>query len=154
VAVDHSDHKLEMARLFGATHTVNAAQDPNIVKTLKILTGGGADYAFECVGLGAVVAQAYGALRKGGTAVAVGVASLQDTTTLKTVTLSLEEKTLKGSYYGSARPREDFPRLMSLYSTGRLKLQELITHRYSLGEAQQAFDDLQQGRNARGMIVF
>ena len=154
VAVDHSDHKLEMARLFGATHTVNAAQDPNIVKTLKILTGGGADYAFECVGLGTVVAQAYGALRKGGTAVAVGVASLQDTTTLKTVTLSLEEKTLKGSYYGSARPREDFPRLMSLYSTGRLKLQELITHRYSLGEAQQAFDDLQQGRNARGMIVF
>jgi S-(hydroxymethyl)glutathione dehydrogenase/alcohol dehydrogenase len=154
VAVDRSDSKLELARLFGATHTLNASQDENIVKTLKKLTGGGADYAFECVGLGTVVAQAYGVLRKGGTAVSVGVASTQDTTTLKTVTLSLEEKTLKGSYYGSARPREDFPRLMSLYRSGKLKLDELITHRYSLEEAPQAFEDLAQGRNARGMIVF
>jgi len=154
VAVDRSDHKLELARLFGATHTLNASHDDNIVKTLKKLTGGGADYAFECVGLGSVVAQAYGALRKGGTAVSVGVASTQDTTTLKTVTLSLEEKTLKGSYYGSARPREDFPRLMSLYRSGQLKLDELITHRYPLEQAPQAFEDLAQGRNARGMIVF
>ena len=106
------------------------------------------------MGLGTVVAQAYGVLRKGGTAVSVGVASTQDTTTLKTVTLSLEEKTLKGSYYGSARPREDFPRLMSLYRNGQLKLDELITHRYPLEQAPQAFEDLAQGRNARGMIVF
>ena len=140
--------------MFGATHTVNAAQEDNLVKTLKKLTGGGADYAFECVGLGSVVAQAYGSLRKGGTAVVVGVAGLQDTTTVKTVSLALEEKTLKGSYYGSARPREDFPRLMSLYSGGKLKLDELITHRYTLEEAPQAFDDLAQGRNARGMIIF
>ena len=154
IAVDRSDHKLAMARLFGATHTVNAAAEDNLVKTLKKLTGGGADYAFECVGLGSVVAQAYGALRKGGTAVVVGVAGMQDTTTLKTVSLTLEEKTLKGSYYGSARPREDFPRLMSLYSSGKLKLDELITHRYTLAEAPQAFDDLAQGRNARGMIIF
>lgn len=154
IAVDRSDHKLEMARLFGATHTLNTSHEDNLVKTLKKLTGGGADYAFECVGLGSVVAQAYGALRKGGTAVVVGVASLQDTTTLKTVSLTLEEKTLKGSYYGSARPREDFPRLMSLYSGGKLKLDELITHRYTLEEAPQAFDDLAQGRNARGMIIF
>ena len=143
-----------IARELGATHTVNAAQEDNLVKTLKKLTGGGADYAFECVGLGSVVAQAYGSLRKGGTAVVVGVAGLQDTTTVKTVSLALEEKTLKGSYYGSARPREDFPRLMSLYSSGKLKLDELITHRYTLEEAPQAFDDLAQGRNARGMIIF
>jgi S-(hydroxymethyl)glutathione dehydrogenase/alcohol dehydrogenase len=70
------------------------------------------------------------------------------------VTLTLEEKTLKGSYYGSARPREDFPRLMSLYSGGKLKLDELITHRYTLEEAPQAFADLAEGRNARGMIIF
>jgi NDMA-dependent alcohol dehydrogenase len=154
VAVDRSDSKLELAQLFGATHTVNAANEENVVKTLKKLTGGGADYAFECVGLGAVVEQAYGSLRKGGTAVAVGVAGGKDTTTLKTLTLSFEEKTLTGSYYGSARPREDFPRLMSLYQGGHLKLDELITHRYSIDEAPQAFDDLANGRNARGMIVF
>jgi Zn-dependent alcohol dehydrogenase len=154
VAVDRADSKLELAKLFGATHTVNASNDENIVKTLKKLTGGGADYAFECVGYGEVVAQAYGCLRKGGTAVAVGVAGVKDTTTLKTLTLSFEEKTLTGSYYGSARPREDFPRLMSLYQGGRLKLDELITHRYRIDEAPQAFDDLANGRNARGMIVF
>lgn len=153
VAVDRSEHKLAMAKLFGATHTVNA-DDENLIKTLKKLTGGGADYAFECVGHGSVVAQAYGVLRRGGTAVAVGVAGQKDLTTLKTVSLSLEEKTLKGSYYGSARPREDFPRLMSLYRHGRLKLDELITHRYPLEQAPQAFEDLAQGRNARGMIVF
>lgn len=154
VAVDRMDAKLELARLFGATHTVNASNDENLVKTLKKLTGGGADYTFECVGNGSVVAQAYGALRKGGTAVVVGVAGMKDMTSIRTSSLTFEEKTLKGSYFGSARPREDFPRLMSLYRAGRLKLDELITHRYPIEQAQQAFDDLASGRNARGMIIF
>ncbi len=153
VAVDRSDAKLDLARLFGATHVVNATQEDNVVRTLKKLTGGGADYAFECVGLGSVVAQAYGALRKGGMAVVVGVAGTKDDTSIRTASLTFEEKTLTGSYYGSARPREDFPRLMSLYRAGRLKLDELITHRYRIYEAPQAFDDLTHGRNARGMIV-
>ncbi|HLB14587.1 MAG TPA: alcohol dehydrogenase, partial [Burkholderiales bacterium] len=68
--------------------------------------------------------------------------------------LTFEEKTLTGSYFGSARPREDFPRLLALYRAGRLKLDELITHRYRIGEAPQAFADLEAGRNARGVIVF
>ena len=154
VAVDRVDSKLELAKLFGATHTVNSSHDEHLVRTLKKLTGGGADYAFECVGLGSVVAQAYGALRKGGTAVVVGVAPLQDMSLVRTISLTFEEKTLTGSHYGSARPREDFPRLMGLYKAGRLKLDELITHRYSIEQAAQAFDDLAEGRNARGMIVF
>ncbi|MEO7244594.1 MAG: zinc-binding dehydrogenase, partial [Rubrivivax sp.] len=154
VAVDRIDAKLELARVFGATHTVNSTGDEHLVKTLKALTGGGADFAFECVGHGSIVAQAYGALRKGGTAVVVGVAGAKDQTTLRTTSLTFEEKTLTGSYFGSARPREDFPRLMRLYRAGRLKLDELITHRYRIDEAAQAFDDLAAGRNARGMIVF
>lgn len=154
VAVDRLDSKLELARVFGATHVLNISADENPVKTLKKLTGGGADYAFECVGHGSIVAQAYGCLRKGGTAVVVGVAGAKDMTTVRTASLTFEEKTLTGSYFGSARPREDFPRLMSLYRAGRLKLDELITHRYTIDEAQQAFADLAEGRNARGMIVF
>jgi Zn-dependent alcohol dehydrogenase len=154
VAVDRVDSKLEMAKLFGATHTINAGSEDNLVKALKKLTGGGADYSFECVGYGEVVAQAYGALRKGGTAVVVGVAGAKDMTSVRTSSLTFEEKTLTGSYFGSARPREDFPRLMGLYRTGRLKLDELITHRYRIDEAPQAFADLAEGRNARGMIVF
>ena len=154
VAVDTSDAKLAMARDFGATHTVNAAGDDNVVKTVSKVTGGGADYAFECVGLGSVVAQAYGSLRKGGTAVVVGVAPPKDTTTIRTASLTFEEKTLTGSYYGSSRPRDDVPRLLSLYRGGRLRLDELITRTYRIDEAPQAFDDIAQGRNARGVIVF
>ena len=154
VAVDMSDAKLELARQFGATHTLNAKSEENIVKALRKITGGGADYAFECVGYGEIAAQAYGCLRKGGTAVVVGVASQKDTTTLRTASLTFEEKTLTGSYFGSARPREDFPRLLALYRSKRLKLDELITRTYTLDEAPQAFADLASGKNARGIIVF
>ncbi|MBP6778699.1 MAG: zinc-binding dehydrogenase, partial [Piscinibacter sp.] len=145
---------LDMARLFGATHVVNAATEENVVRRLRQLTDGGADFAFECVGLGAVLAQAYGCLRKGGTAVMVGVAGPKDQTTIRTSTLTFEEKSLTGSYFGSARPREDFPRLLSLYRAGRLKLDELITRRYPIDDAPGAFADLASGRNARGVIVF
>ena len=154
VAVDMSDAKLEMARQFGATHTLNAKSEENVVKAIRKLTGGGADYAFECVGYGEIAAQAYGVLRKGGTAVVVGVASQKDTTTLRTASLTFEEKTLTGSYFGSARPREDFPRLLALYRAKRLKLDELITRTYRIDEAPQAFADLASGKNARGVIVF
>jgi NDMA-dependent alcohol dehydrogenase len=154
VAVDTSDAKLEMARQFGATHVLNAKTEENVVKALRKLTGGGADYAFECVGYGEIAAQAYGALRKGGTAVVVGVASQKDTTTVRTASLTFEEKTLTGSYFGSARPREDFPRLLALYRAKRLKLDELITRTYRIEEAAQAFADLASGKNARGVIVF
>ena len=154
VAVDTSDAKLEMARQFGATHSVNPKAEENLVKTLRKLTGGGADYSFECIGLGEVVAQAYGVLRKGGTAVVVGVAGPKDMTSIRTSSLTFEEKTLTGSYFGSARPRQDFPRLISLYRAKKLKLDELITRTYRIDEAPQAFEDLSQGRNARGVIVF
>jgi S-(hydroxymethyl)glutathione dehydrogenase/alcohol dehydrogenase len=154
VAVDMSDPKLELARVFGATHTLNPGATEDVVKALKKLTGGGADVAIECVGYGSVVAQAYGCLRKGGKAVAVGVASPKDMTTVRTASLTFEEKTLTGSCFGGARPREDFPRLLGLYRSGRLKLDELITRRYTIDEAPQAFDDLASGRNARGVIVF
>jgi S-(hydroxymethyl)glutathione dehydrogenase/alcohol dehydrogenase len=154
VAVDTVAEKLELAREFGATHAVDAGAHGNIVKAVKQLTGGGADYSFECVGRGEVAAQAYGVLRKGGTAVVIGVAAPNDTTSIRTVSLTLEERTLTGSYFGSARPREDFPRLLALYKAKRLKLDELVTRTYSIDESPQAFADLAAGRNARGVIVF
>jgi S-(hydroxymethyl)glutathione dehydrogenase/alcohol dehydrogenase len=154
VAVDLNDAKLTIAKDFGATHTVNPGGGGDVVKALRKLTGGGADYAFECVGFGSIIAQAYGCLRKGGTAVMVGVARPDDMTTVRTNTLIFEEKVLTGSTFGGARPRVDFPRLLGLYKAGRLKLDELITRRYGIDEAPQAFDDLASGRNARGVIVF
>ena len=152
IAIDTLQPKLEMAKRFGATDSILFTEDPT--KALKKMTGGGPDYAFECVGSGELAAAAYRAIRRGGLAVVVGVAKPSDTTSVRTMTLPFEEKTLTGSYFGSCVPRVDFPRMLSLYMAGRLKLEELITRRYSIDEAPQAFADLQAGKNARGVIVF
>jgi NDMA-dependent alcohol dehydrogenase len=152
IAIDTLEPKLAMAKKFGATDTILFKEDP--VKELKKLTGGGPDYAFECVGSGELAATAYRAIRRGGLAVVVGVAKPSESTSVRTMTLPFEEKTLTGSYFGSCVPRVDFPRMLSLYLAGRLKLEELITRRYSITEAPQAFADLQAGKNARGVIVF
>lgn len=152
IAIDTGEPKLDMARRFGATDAMLSKDDP--VKALKKMTGGGPDYAFECVGNGELAATAYRAIRRGGLAVVVGVAKPGDTTAVRTMTLPFEEKTLTGSYFGSCVPRIDFPRMLGLYQAGQLKLDELITRRYSIAEAPQAFADLESGRNARGVIVF
>jgi S-(hydroxymethyl)glutathione dehydrogenase/alcohol dehydrogenase len=154
IAVDMSDKKLEFARQFGATDTINPATDGDAVGKIMALTGGGADYAFECIGLGATIAQAYNCVHKGGTAVVVGVSKPTETVTLGAFLIPFQEKVLVGSMYGSARPSVDFPRLLDLYKSGRLKLDELVTATYSIDQAQQAFDDLVAGVNARGVIVF
>lgn len=154
IAIDTSDAKLEFAKRFGATELIKTTPGEDLTKQLKKSTGGGLDYAFECVGSGEVAAAAYKAIRRGGLAVVVGVAPASASTTVVTRSLPFEEKTLTGSYFGSARPREDFPKMLSLYAAGKLKLDELITHRYKIDEAPQAFADLESGKNARGVIVF
>jgi Zn-dependent alcohol dehydrogenase len=154
VAVDTSAAKLEWAVRFGATHTFNVAGQDQIGKALYKLTGGGADYAFDCVGLGRVSEQAFGVLRRGGTAVTVGIAPAAEKIVLNAQQLALSGKALLGSYYGSARPQRDFPHLIRLYRDGRLKLDELIGRTYSIAQAPQAFADLAEGRPGRGVIVF
>lgn len=154
VAVDTSDRKLEFARTFGATDVVNPGPDADPVMNILQLTGGGVDYAFECIGLGSTIAQAFNCLRKGGTAVVVGVSRANEQTTLGTFSIPFTEKALIGSMYGSARPRVDFPRLLRLYKAKRLKLDELVTATYAIDDAPQAFHDLEKGTNARGVIVF
>jgi S-(hydroxymethyl)glutathione dehydrogenase/alcohol dehydrogenase len=154
IAIDTLEAKLEMAKQFGATDTILAKPGEDVAKALKKMTGGGPDYAFECVGVGALAETAYRAIRRGGKAVIVGVARPTDATSFKPMTMVFEEKSLQGSYFGSSVPRIDFPRMLHLYMAGRLKLDELITHRYKIDEAPLAFADLESGRNARGVIVF
>ena len=154
IAVDANEAKLEMAKTFGATDVLAAKPGEDASKALKKMTGGGPDYVFECVGSGELAAVAYRAIRRGGLAVVVGVAKAADTTSLRTMTLPFEEKTITGSYFGSCVPRIDFPRMLGLYASGKLMLDELITRRYRIDEAPQAFADLESGRNARGVIVF
>ncbi len=154
IAIDMSDKKLEFARTFGATHTVNPASDGDAVAKVLELTAGGADYAFECIGLGATIMQSYNCIRKGGTAVVVGVSAPTETVQLGAFMMPFQEKVLTGSMYGSARPSIDFPLLLNLYKSGRLKLDELVTATYSIDQTEQAFQDLEAGVNARGVIVF
>jgi len=154
IAIDTLEQKASLAREFGATDSLVLKPGEDPTKTLKTMTGGGPDYAFECVGSGELAAAAYRAIRRGGLAVVVGVAKPGDSTAVRTMTLPFEEKTLTGSYFGSCVPRIDFPRMLGLYMGGKLKLDELITRRYSIDEAPQAFADLVSGRNARGVIVF
>ena len=154
IAVDLEDKKLEFAQQFGATHTINPSTDGDAVEKIRELTGGGADYALECIGVPEVILQAYNCVRKGGTAVVVGVSRMDGTITLPTFMLPFQEKVLTGSMYGSGRPNIDFPRLLALYRANRLKLDELVTKTYSIDQINEAFADMQKGVNARGVLVF
>ena len=154
LAIDTMQGKLDMAKKFGATHVLLSKPGEDPTKEIKKLTGGGPDYAFECVGSGALAEFAYKAIRRGGKAIIVGVARATDAASFKPMSMVFEEKSIQGSYFGSCVPRVDFPRMLQLYMAGKLKLDELITRRYKIDEAPQAFADLESGKNARGVIVF
>jgi len=150
IAVDVMAQKLEWARRFGATHVVDASKDEPVA-AVKALTGGGADYAFECVGNVAVIKQALESIGPGGTMVIVGVPKVG--TSYDFVVHSLyQNKSILGCRYGAARPQRDFPMLADLYLSGRLKIDELITRHYALDEFQHALDDLRAGHLARGVF--
>jgi Zn-dependent alcohol dehydrogenase len=154
IAIDRVPAKLEMARRFGATHTVNAREeDP--VQAVQNLTGNrGADYTFEAIGNPAVMNQAFRCLRKGGTAVAIGIGAPDAEIPIPAQWLVYGERRLLGSFYGSARPRVDFDRMLRLYQTGRLKLDELISRRIGLDGVNEAFAAMRAGEVARSLIEF
>lgn len=153
IAVDLDEGKLEMAKGFGATHTLKAHE--KVAKEVKGLTEGrGADYSFEAIGIGAVVKQAYSATRNGGKCTAVGMGKIDDKITVDTFTFPLFAKTLCGCMYGSCNPGIDFPRILGLYQAGKLDLEGMVTKTYTIDEAPQAFEDLMSGENTRGVIVY
>jgi S-(hydroxymethyl)glutathione dehydrogenase / alcohol dehydrogenase len=153
IAVDVADNKLELARQMGATHTINATRD-DAPERIREITGRGAEYTVVTVGDTRASAQAWDALAKGGTCVIVGVPPSGQTQTIDPRGLVMGERVLRGSCYGSARPLEDFPRLVDLYLAGTLKIDELITRTYAPEEANEAFRALAAGELARGLIVF
>ena len=153
IAVDLLDNKLEYACQFGATDTVNAKNgDP--VEQVRKLTGGGVDYAFEVIGNGKTVEQAIQMTRTAGTACIVGMAPQGSASTFDPLLFVQKETKLIGTWYGSARPRIDFPRMIELTLAGKLKVSELISRRYSLDEINEGFERLGRGEVARGVIVF
>jgi alcohol dehydrogenase len=153
VAVDRLPHKLELAHTLGATHTVNAFEgDP--VAAVRELTGGGAHYAFEVVGSEQVLMQAYAATRRGGTTVTVGLPGPQKQFSTAAMQITLEERTLRGSFMGSAVPRRDIPRFIELYRAGLLPVDALLSRTIRLDEINAGFDALAAGDAVRQIITF
>ncbi|ADU51905.1 Alcohol dehydrogenase zinc-binding domain protein [Thermaerobacter marianensis DSM 12885] len=152
VAVDVLPEKLEHARALGATHVVNA-READAVEAVRDLTGGGADYAIEAAGNADVLAQAYRATRRGGTTITVGLPHPEAALSIPAVTVTAEERVLRGSYMGSAVPRRDLPRFLRLFRAGRLPVDRLITHRIGLDEINQGFDRLAAGEAVRQVVL-
>ena len=150
IAIDMVEHKLSIAKDFGATDTVNAG-DTDAVEAVQQLTGGGVDYAFEAIGLAATSEQAYNMAARGGTAVIVGMVPPTEQIKISPL-IWLEEKTLKGSFYGSARFHTDMPRILDLYKQGKLDLDGLVTKRFALEEINEAFETLKSGEVARSVL--
>ncbi|MEV6284515.1 zinc-dependent alcohol dehydrogenase family protein [Kribbella sp. NPDC051770] len=152
VAVDVVPAKLELALELGATAAIDARGN-DVVEQVKEATAGGAHYAFETVGSAAVLTQAYDATRRGGTTVTVGLPHPSQLLSISAVSLVAEERTLKGSYLGSAVPSRDIPRYIALYLAGRLPVDKLLTSTVALDGLNEAFDQLAAGTTIRQVLV-
>ncbi|HEX7168007.1 MAG TPA: Zn-dependent alcohol dehydrogenase [Acidimicrobiales bacterium] len=152
VAVDMLDSKLELARQFGATDTVNASTGDPVAQVID-MTGGGVHYSFEAIGLKIAAEQAFGMLRQGGTATVIGMIPIGQNVELPGVAF-LSEKKIQGSAMGSNRFRVDIPRYVDLYLQGRLKLDELVSARIPIENIGDGFEAMKTGEVARSVIVF
>ena len=153
IAVDTDDKKLNWAREFGATHTINARElDP--VQTIQDLTdGNGADVVIDAVGRPQTWKQAYYARDLAGTVVLVGVPTPDMTLEMPLIDFFSHGGALKSSWYGDCLPERDFPTLISLYLQGRLPLEKFVSERIGLGDIDDAFHKMHAGEVLRSVVV-
>jgi S-(hydroxymethyl)glutathione dehydrogenase / alcohol dehydrogenase len=153
IAVDRAPAKLEMARSFGATDALLGG--PKVNDAIRALTSGrGADYVFEAVGLPALQEQCLDAARPGGTIVLAGISPMGSGTNLPGAIITRQEKTIMGTYYGSANTARDFPLYGELYLGGQLPLDRLVSKTYPLEQINEAYANMLSGETGRGVIVF
>ncbi|HEY7003952.1 MAG TPA: Zn-dependent alcohol dehydrogenase [Gaiellaceae bacterium] len=152
VAVDPFPFRRETALELGATHALDPASE-DVTALLRDLTDGrGADAAIDSAGVPGVLAQAYAAVRRGGTVVAVGLPPEGTVAQLPASDLARDEKVITGSFYGSCSPQVDMPVVLDLYMDGRLPLDRLISRAYPLEEINEAFAAMNAGEVARAVI--
>lgn len=152
IAVDKIPSKLELARKFGATDTVDASEgDP--VEQVRELTGGGVHYSFEAIGLAITAQQAFRMLARGGTATVIGMIPPGDMVSIHGPDF-LQEKKLQGSMMGSNHFRVDMPRFVDFYLQGKLHLDDMVASRIKLSDINEAMAQLETGEVARNVIVF
>ncbi len=153
IAIDRVEAKCEIARQFGATEVLMIGLGTN--DTIRNLTEGrGTDYVFEAIGIPAVQEQCLDAARPGGTIVLAGVSPMGSSTNLPGAIITRQEKTVMGSYYGTANTARDFRLYADLYLKGDLDLDRLVSRTYSLGQINEAYAAMLSGETARGVIVF
>jgi S-(hydroxymethyl)glutathione dehydrogenase / alcohol dehydrogenase len=152
IAVDVFEKKLAQARELGATHAVDASKvDP--VKTIREMTGGGVEYAFEAIGLKKAAEQAFECIRPGGTATVIGMIPVGQKLELEG-SVFLREKRIQGCSMGSNRFKVDMPKYVDFYQRGLLRLDEMITRRGKLEDVNDAFRAMKAGEVARTVLMF
>ena len=154
IGVDVDDRKLEWARQFGATHTINSRQtDP--VQAIRDLTGGnGVNVAIEAVGRPETYTQAFYARDHAGTVVLVGVPSPEMKLELPLLEVFGRGGALKSSWYGDCLPTRDFPMFIDLYLQGRLDLERFVSETITLDKVEEAFHKMERGEVLRSVVVF
>lgn len=153
IAIDVFDSKLEMAKKFGATVTVNS-KDTDAVSAVMGHNGRGADTTFEVIGLGPTMEQAVNMTRQGGEVILVGVPRMDVFLNLNAAfTFLYTAKTVKGCWYGSSNVHEDVPKLLGLWREGKLDLEGLISREIGLADVNDAFEAMGTGEVARSVIV-
>ncbi|HMX17251.1 MAG TPA: zinc-dependent alcohol dehydrogenase family protein [Rhodocyclaceae bacterium] len=153
VAIDTLPEKLEMAMALGATRACRA-DDPDVAARVRSEVPGGVEVAIEAASSVQALELAYRITRRGGTTVTCSLPNPAHTFNLQAVNLVAEERTLKGSYLGSAVPARDIPRFIELFKAGRLPVDKLITHRLTLDQINEGFDRLAEGTAVRQVILF
>ena len=152
VAVDINEHKLKQAKELGATDVFDS-RDQDVVAKIREATGGGLDFAFETAGAAPAMEVAYGITKRGGTTVTTGLPHPEAQFSFPYVTLTAEERTLKGSYLGSCVPSRDIPRYMNLFQEDRLPVDKLISDFITLDEINEGFDRLARGETLRQTLT-
>ena len=158
IGVDLNPEREAMARAFGMTHFLNpkdiAAAGGNIVEAIQQLTDGGADYSFECIGNTTTMRQALECTHKGwGRSIIIGVAEAGVEISTRPFQLVTGRK-WEGSAFGGARGRTDVPKIVDWYMDGKLKIDELITHRLKLEQINEGFDLMKRGESIRSIVVY
>lgn len=154
IAVDILDSKLETAKAFGATHTINSKNEKDPIKAVHEITyGRGADYVFQVVAGIDILRQAFMMSARNGMTVVIGH-GIGEKMTAFTPTDFMGGKRLTGSAMGAARLRMDIPRLIELYKAGKLKLDELISGHYPFEKINEAIAESEKGKDLRNVIMF
>ena len=154
IAIDIDDRKLELARQFGATHTINArSADP--VEGVRALTGGnGVNVAIEAVGNPVTFEQAFYSRDHAGTVVLVGVPNPEMKIELPLLEVFGRGGSVKSSWYGDCLPSRDFPMFIDLYLQGRLDLDRFVSETIGIGDVEEAFHKMERGEVLRSVVVF